>query len=150
MTVMTLVTNDDNDTPPSPKLRRVKMTLMTLMTKNYLPAVLWLLIITGMSLVPKIQLPKFDLFSTDKIGHVAAYGLLVWLILYGFKKQNGRNTSWKEGLTIVCLATLYGALLEFVQGNFIPGRFFGYDDMIANAVGAVASWGVFMWKSRRA
>lgn len=120
------------------------------MKKSYLPALAWLLFITGMSLVPKIQLPKFDLFSTDKIGHVAAYGLLVWLILYGFKKQNGRNMSWKEGLAIVIGATLYGALLEFVQGNFIPGRFFGYDDMIANTAGAAAAWGLKMWNSRPA
>ncbi|MCE7923347.1 MAG: hypothetical protein DYG98_09830 [Haliscomenobacteraceae bacterium CHB4] len=127
-----------------------QMTSMTTITKSYLPAFAWLLFITGMSLVPKIQLPKFDLFSTDKIGHMAAYGLLVWLILYGFKKQNERNMSWKEGVAIVIGTTLYGALLEFVQGNFIPGRFFGYDDMIANAAGALAAWGLFSWKLRPA
>jgi len=116
------------------------MTSMTIISKPYLPAILWLLFITGLSVVPKIQFPKFDLFSTDKLGHVAAYGLLVWLVLYGFKKQKGRRADWKEGLAIFCFATLYGAMLEFVQGNFIPGRFFGYDDMIANAAGAAAAW----------
>ncbi len=126
------------------------MTILMTKSKPYLPALAWLLIITGMSLWPKIQLPEFNLFSTDKLGHVAAYALLVWLILYGFKKQNGRNASWKEGLTIVCAATLYGALIEFVQGNFIPGRLFGYDDMIANTAGAVAAWGFFLWRPRSA
>lgn len=120
------------------------------MAKPYLPALVWLLVITGLSLVPKIQFPEFNLISTDKLGHVAAYALLVWLVLYGFKKQNGRGASWKESLAIVCAATLYGALLEFVQGNFIPGRLFGYDDMIANALGAVAAWGLFRWKPHMA
>lgn len=118
------------------------------MTKPYLPAIVWLLVITGMSLWPKLQLPEFNLMSTDKVGHVAAYALLVWLILYGFNKQNGRKASWKEGLAIVCLATLYGTLIEFVQGNFIPGRIFGYDDMIANTAGAVAAWALHSWKPR--
>ena len=119
--------------------------LMT-MTKPYLPAILWLLFITGMSLVPKIQLPEFNLMSTDKLGHVAAYALLVWLILRGFKLKNGYPADWKTGLAVVCAATIYGALIEFVQGNFIPGRLFGYDDMIANAAGAFAAWGLKLWK----
>lgn len=124
------------------------MTTMTLMTKSYLPAIVWLLIITGMSVVPKLQLPEFNLMSTDKLGHVAAYALLVWLLLRGFKQKNGHDADWKIGLAIVCAATLYGALLEFVQGNFIPGRLFGYDDMIANTAGAVAAWGIHWWKPR--
>lgn len=109
------------------------------MIKPYLLPLVWLLIITGMSVVPKITLPKFDLFATDKLGHFAAYGLLVWLVLRGFRQQHGRSATWKEGLAIFCLATLYGAMLEFVQGNFIPGRFFGYDDMIANGAGALTA-----------
>lgn len=119
------------------------------MKKPYLPAFIWLLIITGLSLVPKLQLPEFNLMSTDKLGHVSAYALLVWLALYGFKKQNGRNASWKVGLAIVCFATLYGVLIEFVQGNFIPGRVFGYADMIANAVGASVAWGTAGFISKR-
>lgn len=121
---------------------------MTSTSKNYLPALLWLLTITGMSLWPKIQLPEFNLLSTDKLGHVAAYALLVWLILQGFQKQNRRNASWKEGLAIVCAATLYGAFIEFVQGNFIPGRLFGYDDMIANTAGAATAWVLHSRKPR--
>ena len=115
---------------------------MTLYSKYFIPALLWLAIITGMSVVPKITLPKFDLFATDKVGHLAAYAVLVGLVLYGLNKQNGRQATWKEGWIVFCAATLYGAMLEFVQGNFSPGRFFGYDDMIANALGAAAAWGL--------
>ncbi|HRI58865.1 MAG TPA: VanZ family protein, partial [Saprospiraceae bacterium] len=100
--------------------------------------------------IPKMTLPKFDLFATDKLGHFAAYGLLVWLVLRGFRQQHGRSANWKEGLAIFCLATLYGVMLEFVQGNFIPGRFFGYDDMIANAAGAAAAWALYYFLTPRA
>ncbi len=108
--------------------------------KHYLPATLWLLFITSMSLVPKLQLPKFDLLSTDKVGHLGAYALLVWLVLYGFKKAKGRRATVQESAFIFGAAVLYGALIEVIQGNFIPGRVFGYDDMIANAAGAAAAW----------
>lgn len=120
------------------------------MTKPYLPAIVWLLVITGMSLVPKIQLPEFNLMSTDKVGHVAAYALLVWLILRGYKQKNGIEADWKIGLAVVFTATLYGALLEFVQGNFIPGRLFGFDDMLANTIGAAAAWALHSWRPRLA
>ena len=110
-------------------------------SKYYFPAAVWLVFITGMSMVPKLQLPEFNVFATDKIGHFAAYGLLVWLILFGFWRHHGRVAGWKECLVIVCGAALYGALMEVIQGNFIPGRIFGYDDMIANTLGAGLAWG---------
>lgn len=105
--------------------------------KPYLPAFLWLLAVTELSVMPGVPLPKFDLFSTDKLGHAAAYALLAWLIFRGFRAANGRNASWKEGLVICSIATGYGILMEFVQGAFFPNRFFEVDDMLANAFGAV-------------
>jgi VanZ family protein len=113
---------------------------MTASSKYYLPAIVWLLFITGMSLVPKMQLPKFDLISVDKAGHLASYAVLVWLLLYGYRRREGAPATPRTGWVFVAAATAYGALLEFVQGNFIPGRFFGYDDMIANALGALGAW----------
>jgi VanZ family protein len=118
------------------------------MNRHYLPAIAWLLLITGMSLVPKIQLPRFDLLSIDKVGHLAAYALLVWLLLYGCRRQRNGVPPARTGWSFVAAATAYGALLEFVQGNFIPGRFFGYDDMIANALGALGAWLLYRYLYR--
>ncbi len=109
-------------------------------SKYYFPAAVWLLVITGMSLVPKMQLPKFDLISADKAGHLAAYFVLVGLMLYGYHRHKSAPAAPRTGWLLAGAATAYGALLEFVQGNFIPGRFFGYDDMIANALGALGAW----------
>jgi VanZ family protein len=111
------------------------------MIKPYLPAVLWLIFVTGLSVTPGVPLPKFDLFSPDKLGHVAAYGLLSGLLLWGIFRSKKRLPNWKEGLLIFSLSTGYGILIEFVQGAFIPGRFYEVDDMIANAAGAALAWG---------
>jgi len=45
-------------------------------------------------------------------------------------------------------ATAFGALMEWVQFRFFPDRFFEYDDMLANAVGAVVGWWVFTLTSK--
>ncbi len=115
------------------------------MIKAFLPAFLWLLFITGLSVMPGVQLPSFHLFSADKLAHAFVYGVLTWLLLraYALAGQE-RLTRWKEAL-ILCLSTVYGVLMEIVQYAFIPGRFYEYDDMLANMTGAVIGWIFFKW-----
>ena len=62
----------------------------------YLPAFVWLGIVTALSVMPGGALPTFNLFSADKIGHAAAYAVLTWLLLRGFRSANGRVAQWKE------------------------------------------------------
>lgn len=107
------------------------------MLSPWFPAAIWLLIVTGLSVTPGVSLPKFDLLSADKIGHVAAYGILAGLLLWGFARSTGRRAGRKDILLIFMFSVFYGVLMEFIQGAFIPGRFYDYDDMIANAAGAL-------------
>lgn len=107
--------------------------------KPYLPAALWLALVTALSVSSGVPMPKFNLFSADKIGHAGAYAVLAWLLLSGFKAANRRVPNIKESLIIFGLATGYGALMEFVQGTFFPNRFFEVDDMLANAFGALVA-----------
>ena len=104
--------------------------------KNYWPACFWLVLLTILSVMPGVPMPKFNLFSMDKLGHAGAYAILTWLIFRGFQAAKGRKANWKEGIVIFCLSTGYGALMEFVQGTFFPYRFFELDDMLANGFGA--------------
>lgn len=113
---------------------------MNMINKWYLPALLWLLIVTGLSVSPSVPLPKFDLFSADKLGHLAAYGILSWLLLYGHARATGQKASTKAAFFIFVMSCGYGILMEFVQGTFIPGRFYEIDDMIANGAGAALAW----------
>ena len=113
--------------------------------KPYLPAALWLAVITVLSTSPGVPMPKFNLFSTDKIGHAAAYALLTWLLLRGFQAAKNRSANWKEAFFIFGLSAGYGILMEFVQGTFFPYRFFEVDDMLANAFGATLVTGYWVW-----
>lgn len=104
--------------------------------KPFLPAAAWLAVITFLSVTPGVQLPKFQLFSTDKLAHAGAYALLVWLLAWGIWKWKARYANRGELVLAFCFAAGYGALMEWVQGTFFPYRFFEYDDMLANAAGA--------------
>jgi len=101
-----------------------------------MPAALWLAVVTFLSVTPNVQLPKIELFSADKLAHAGAYALLAWFLAWGVWKLKKRAATPIELFLIFCIATLYGMLMEWLQGTFFPNRFFEYDDMLANAAGA--------------
>jgi VanZ family protein len=92
---------------------------------------LWLALITWFSVTPGPQLPDFQLISMDKLNHALAYGVLCWLLLRALRPLN-RRRRW--GAFLFCV--LYGILMEWVQYAFVPGRFYEYADMLANALGS--------------
>ncbi|MEI6411227.1 MAG: VanZ family protein [Bacteroidota bacterium] len=117
-----------------------------------IPAVLWLSVITWLSVIPNLQLPSVKFFAPDKLGHAGVYGLLSWLLLWGFARAQaakGAHISARETGGILAFAAAYGVLMEFVQYAFIPGRYYEYGDMLANASGAVLGWLAFRLFSRR-
>ncbi|MCC6461251.1 MAG: VanZ family protein [Saprospiraceae bacterium] len=109
--------------------------------KNTWPAWVWLVAITYLSTQGGISVPKFDLLASDKLGHAAAYCLLVWLLLYGLSRSMPLTLGL--GLGAVVFAAGYGMLMEYVQFAFFPARRFEYDDMLANTLGALIGWLVF-------
>jgi VanZ family protein len=96
-------------------------------------AMLWLAVITWLSTAPAIQFPSFNLLSADKLAHAAAYAMLTLLLLWA-----GPARWW----WMPVVASAYGMMMEWVQATFFPGRFFEYDDMIANALGAFSAYSV--------
>jgi VanZ family protein len=119
------------------------------MTKYHWYPLLWLAFITGLSVMPSVQLPRFDLFSGDKLAHAIVYGVLSWLLLYGWEGIERRPLTTKVfGVTVLC-STLYGILMEWVQFTFVPGRMYEPDDMIANCTGALAGGFLYKFFSKR-
>lgn len=118
---------------------------MKKMTK-FAPALLWLLLITALSTLPNPQLPGFKLLAADKLVHAVVYGVLAWLLLRGWSRLTERRIGWRERTAAFLLATAYGVLMEWVQYAFIPGRFYEFDDMLANALGAVVGAAIFRSK----
>ncbi|HAD12713.1 MAG TPA: hypothetical protein DCF33_09780 [Saprospirales bacterium] len=104
--------------------------------KAYLPALIWLGIVTWLSINSGMPMPKFNLFSADKLFHAAAYALLTALILWGRIKSGPLPIPGSQQMLIFILATGYGAFMEWIQGTFFPNRSFEYDDMLANTAGA--------------
>jgi VanZ family protein len=111
------------------------------MTNTLFPALICLIVITILSVIPNMQLPKFDLFASDKLGHALAYAGLCFLTLWGLSRSRAdRTLTPRQMLLVLAFCAGYGILMEFVQFAFIPGRFCEIDDMIANAVGSLAGW----------
>ncbi|MDW8229401.1 MAG: VanZ family protein [Saprospiraceae bacterium] len=110
--------------------------------RAFAPALLWLAAVVFLSTTGGVSMPKFQLLSTDKIAHAAAYALLSWLTLWGFIRWR-RRAELYHGIATVVVASLIGAGLEYVQFRYFPDRAFEYDDMLANAVGALLGWWVF-------
>jgi VanZ family protein len=88
--------------------------------------------IVYLSLTPKPPDPGFE--YGDKLGHLFAYGLLMfwfcWLYRY-------RYTRLAYGIAWVML----GVGLEFAQG-MTPARSFEFGDMAANSLGVLLGWGI--------
>jgi VanZ family protein len=113
--------------------------------RPFLIPLFWLIVITVLSVMPGVPAPKFDLMAPDKLAHAFVYGVLVWLGLRAFRRvQPERTVSLMRGAGMFTFASGWGALMEYVQGAFFPGRMFEFDDMIANAAGAAAAWLLFV------
>ena len=104
---------------------------------SLLPATLCWLAITVLSVTGKVNTPKFSLIGADKIGHAIAYFSWTFLILWGLTKKPGFTLNLRFIVLVFLFASAYGTLMEWVQLVFCPGRFFEYDDMLANAIGAM-------------
>lgn len=86
--------------------------------------------IAWLSLTPSP--PTIDIDEGDKLGHFAAYGLLMlWFCLLYARR------AWRIGYAMLWIAMGIG--LEFAQGQ-LGYRSYDVYDMYANTVGVLAGW----------
>jgi H+/Cl- antiporter ClcA len=113
--------------------------------KSFWPAILAFAVATTLFLLPGEQFPEEDWFGKiflDKWIHVGLFAGLVstWCLPFIHRiEEHGKLRSIFIKITLGFI--LYGIAIEFIQGNFIPFRTFGVDDMIADALGC----GVGLW-----
>ncbi|MCC6411710.1 MAG: VanZ family protein [Saprospiraceae bacterium] len=104
----------------------------------------WLVTLTVMSVMPSLPAPEFKLVAPDKLVHAFVYGVLVWLGLRAFRRYRpGNALTLMQGFGMFTFASAWGAMMEYIQGAYFPGRFFEFDDMIANTAGAAMAWLLF-------
>jgi len=112
---------------------------------SLVPAAVWAGVILILSTGPGIQV-RTPLVAPDKVGHLAAYGLLVWLLLWGFRHRGrlGGRRIWGSILG----SALYGFLMELLQYGFFPGRYFEVLDIVANITGCFLGWLIFSFSNK--
>jgi len=107
----------------------------------WLPAILIMATIFGLSSIPSTAMPAFGAWDTivKKGGHVLGYGILAASYWYGlrFKKRH-----W---LVAFFFAVIYALSDEFHQ-SFVPGRYPSLvDALIIDAGGAAIGLGLAYW-----
>lgn len=89
-----------------------------------------MVLVTVLSLIPKAA-PPMDFPQSDKVAHCIAYAWLAGLAAVAWSGKSASARGWG--------ALALGIGLEVAQ-SFVPGRFFSFLDMGANALGAGAGW----------
>lgn len=92
-----------------------------------------------LSVTPR-PLPTSGPLLSDKVQHLAAYAVLA--VLGGFGFAAGRRI----GRVALALFAL-GVAMEIVQ-SFVPGRFAGLDDVVANSTGILIGCGLALIVNR--
>jgi VanZ family protein len=88
--------------------------------------------IVFLSLAPR--LPRIEIEYGDKLGHLAAYGLLMFWFSFLYRY---RYTRLAYGIGWIAM----GVALEFAQGA-TGTRSFELADMAANSLGVLLGWGI--------
>ncbi|MCB0621884.1 MAG: VanZ family protein [Saprospiraceae bacterium] len=105
-----------------------------------LPALLWSGVIAWLSTGPGVSVPEDwrDLLAWDKLGHLTAYGIQTWLLLWGTHK-----IGIDRPLGVVAASAIFGIAMETIQFAFFPNRYFEVLDIIANIIGSLLAFWIF-------
>jgi VanZ family protein len=93
---------------------------------------------------PQEKLPSF-LFEefSDKVLHAVEYGILALLCYRAFRWASGPTVARQAILLAIVTASVYG-MTDEVHQAFIPFRESGWQDWLADTIGAVI--GVVSWR----
>lgn len=104
-------------------------------------SVVYTLCITFLLLFPATHVPKIDVPSFDKLGHIIVFTILV--VLWGlFAFANDKETRAKIWWVVIG-AFIYGIIIEALQGLFFESRTADGWDVLANSVGILLGWLIF-------
>ena len=116
--------------------------------KGYWPALAWSLIILLLTGLPGNVFPEiktfWDWLSPDKVVHLIMFGTLSFLILFGYRHLYAGNNKQKLVWAAVLTTIAYGFLTEVLQYYVFIGRSGNVYDALADAIGAVLGWWLFI------
>lgn len=106
--------------------------------KAYIPVIIWLIIVLGLSSYPGNQLPKVAVWQFDKLVHTIMYGTLSFLLFIPYSKQFlNEEKRFRIRVIIILFGVSYGGFMEILQENIFINRSGNWIDFTANAVGAI-------------
>ncbi len=120
---------------------------MPVKTKNFLPSILWTVVILVLTLLPGNYIPRvgsfWNLFSPDKLIHVFLFSVLALLLFSGFFKQYpGRSKRYITGM-VLAFSILLAIITELLQAMLPLGRSGNVYDTIADFAGISLGWLIF-------
>jgi hypothetical protein len=113
-----------------------------MLLKKFIPAILWLLIITFLFCLPGSAIPEVGFLEDigfDKFVHFTLFFVLIFLMQKPFYK-NEHAFVLNRFLQFSLAAIMYGIAIEFIQKFWVPNRSFDAGDIAADAVGSIAGY----------
>ncbi|MGB0884105.1 MAG: VanZ family protein [Flavobacteriales bacterium] len=108
-----------------------KLTKLWLELKPNLFYVVFSIVTLG-SLMPQTSVPPVLQTLSDKTLHILMYLAFSASLFWFLEKRTSQHQSlWLS----ISLSIAFGALMEVLQGQYIPGRFGSVLDLIANIIG---------------
>ena len=98
-------------------------------------AFIWTILIFYFCLDDAPNVPKFTFQYKDKVVHFLFYFVFVY-----FWSRSLKNASLNYILIVLFLALIIGISIEFMQESFTLHRTFDWYDILANSIGALASF----------
>ena len=109
-----------------------------MLIKRLIPALLWALLITLLSLAPQGEFENKSVDNLDKVVHLFLYAVLVHLFMVAFLKQRQYKFLHRYGsYTAFSAAFLLGLIMEILQGTVFVSRSIEFMDMLANTMGSL-------------
>lgn len=126
---------------------------MRITLRSFIPAAMAFIAATVLFCLPGDEFPEQEWFGKvllDKWIHVGLFASLVALWCLPFiPKRNSKTRLVNLFIKISFAFALYGIIIEFIQGNFIPNRTFGLDDMVADSAGCALGFWFANWQLRK-
>ena len=111
-------------------------------------AIIWAVCILILCIMNPSKLPSIQVnwdIGPDKFAHFTMFAMMSLSLIVGIQKLNwGKKNYLYAGL----ISSIYGVIIEIIQGTFFVYRSFDYADMIANAIGAISISTLFFIKSK--
>ena len=119
--------------------------------RSLLPAFLWALFILILCAIPGQRLPSVGFLAwlkPDKLVHLFLFGLLCYLLIRGFMKQQSvpslQVNTWQWALLV---SVIYGIVIEILQEYVFTDRSGEFFDVLADTAGALAGIGWFRYRA---